>query len=305
MIERLSIESREQWLAMRRHDITASTAGALLGLHPFQSAYGLWAEKTGLVPADGPINPAMERGLELEPIAIARLQKMHPDWKIERPNSYYRDPVARLGATPDCLATDPERGFGIVQIKSVEPSAFREHWIEEDEIRPPLWIAIQAIIEAHLTGAGWAAVAALVIGYGIELHVVDVPVHPGIVTRIKSEVAAFWQMIERGEQPPPDYGKDAALIEQLFARPEAVEIDLTADNELPEAVAEYMTLGTSLAEIEAMRKARRAEILHRIGNADSALIATGRISAKVVRRKPYAVPESSYRAIRFKENTPP
>ena len=49
MIEQLAIESREQWLAMRRQDITASTAGALLGLHPYVTAYSLWAEKTGLV----------------------------------------------------------------------------------------------------------------------------------------------------------------------------------------------------------------------------------------------------------------
>lgn len=303
MIERLAIESREQWLAMRRQDVTASTAAALLGgLHPYVSAWSLWAEKTGLIPAEGEMNAAMERGLELEPLAVRRLEKLHPDWKVERPNSYYRDPVARLGATPDCLVTDPARGFGVVQLKSVEPSAFREHWEEDGEIRPPLWISVQTIIEAHLTGALWAAVAALVIGYGIDLHVVDVPIHPGIIERIKAETKAFWEMIERGEEPAPDYGKDAALIEQLFAKPEEIEIDLRSDNELPEAVAEYQTLGKSLAEIGDLRRARRAEILHKLGNASAAKIATGRITAKSVKRKAYVVAESSYRAIKFKED---
>jgi predicted phage-related endonuclease len=305
MIERLSIKSREQWLAMRRQDVTASTAGALLGLHPYVSAWSLWAEKTGLVPSDGEMTPAMERGLELEPIAIKRLQKMHPDWNVNIAPFYWRDTEARLGATPDCYAEDNARGLGIIQIKSVEPSAFREHWYEDDELRPPLWIAIQAIIEAHLTGASWAAVAALVIGYGIDLHVMDVPIHPGIITRIKAETKAFWEMIERGEEPSPDYGKDAALIEQIFAKPEEIEIDLSADNSLPEAVAEYFTLGKSLAEIGDQRRARRAEILHKLGNASAARIATGRISAKVIKRKAYAVAESSYRTIKFKENAPP
>jgi predicted phage-related endonuclease len=302
MIERLAIESREQWLAMRRQDVTASTAGALLGLHPYVSAWSLWAEKTGLVSSDGAMNPAMERGLELEPIAIKRLQKLHPDWTVLPPGLYYRDPEARLGATPDCLAKDPERGVGIVQIKSVEPSAFRDHWFEDGEMRPPLWIAIQAIIEAHLTGAAWAAVAALVIGYGIELHVIDVAIHPGIIEKIKAETRKFWEMIERGEEPAPDYGKDAALIEQLFAKPEEIEIDLRSDNELPEAVAQYQTLGEGIAALTQERKTYRAQILHKLGHASAAKIATGRITAKSIKRKGYVVAESSYRTIKFKED---
>jgi predicted phage-related endonuclease len=304
MIERIPIESREQWLALRKNDVTASTAGALLGLHPYMSAYGLWAEKTGLVSFDAPMNAAMERGLELEPIAIKRLQKLHPEWNVAASTYYYRDPDARLGATPDCTAFDPARDLGIIQIKSVEPSAFREHWFEDGEMRPPLWIAIQAIIEAHLFGASWAAVAALVIGYGIDLHVIDVPIHPGLIERIKAETRKFWEMIERGEEPPPDYGKDAALIEQLFSQPEEIEIDLTGDNELPEAVAQYVQLGKDVSSINEERAARRAEILHKLGNASAARIATGRITAKSIKRKAYVVPESSYRAIKFREDAP-
>jgi predicted phage-related endonuclease len=302
MIERIPIESRDQWLSLRRQDVTASAAGALLGLHPYLSAYALWAEKAGLVPSDAPMNAAMERGLELEPIAIRRLQKLHPHWEVTQPAAYYRDPEARLGATPDCLAVDPQLGLGIVQIKSVEPSAFRDHWFEDGEMRPPLWIAIQAIIEAHLTGASWAAVAALVIGYGIDVHIIDVPIHAGLIERIKAETRKFWEMIERGEQPPPDYGKDAALIEQLFARPEEIEVDLTGDNELPEVVAEWIELGRQLGNVEAARKARRAEILHKLGNASAARIATGRITARSIKRKAYVVAESSYRAIKFRED---
>lgn len=303
MIERIPIESRDQWLALRRQDVTASTAGALLGLHPYVSAWSLWAEKTGLVSSDAPPNAAMERGLELEPIAIKRIEKMlNPEWMESGGKDYYRDTKARLGATPDCVLYDKDRGLGIVQIKSVEPSAFRDNWFEDGEMRPPLWIAIQAIIEAHLTGASWAAVAALVIGYGIDLHIIDVPIHPGIIERVKAETKKFWEMIERGEEPAPDYGKDAALIEQLFSQPEEIEIDLTGDNELPAIVENYRQLGASIHASEGLRKAARAEILHKIGNADSARISTGRITAKAIRRQAYVVAESSYRMIKFRED---
>ena len=71
--------------------------------------------------------------------------------------------------TPDLFVECPERGRGIVQIKSVEGSIFRKKWRdpETNEIAPPLWIAVQGIVEAHLDGAQWAAVAPLVVGFGM------------------------------------------------------------------------------------------------------------------------------------------
>lgn len=296
------ISDRASWLALRKQDITASGAAALLGAHPFTTAFALWAEKTGAIAQDDEMTEAMERGIELEPIAVKRLKKLHPSWAVEQPNAYYRDPVARLGATPDCFANDPERaGFGVVQIKSVEPGVFRKKWrAESGEIEPPTWIVIQAIIEAHLTGATWAAVGALVIGYGIELHFVEVPLHAGIIDRIKSETAAFWRLVESGKRPDPDYCRDGGLIARLFDDPADVEIDLTDDNRLPDLVAEDRAIGDEISAKSKRRKEIRAEILHKVGNASAARIATGRISAKLVNRKGYSVEPTSYRDIRFK-----
>jgi len=301
MIERIPIESREQWLSLRRQDVTASAAGALLGLHPYISAWSLWAEKTGLVSSDAPMNAAMERGLELEPIAIKRLQKLHPDWNITQPAAYYRDPEARLGATPDCLATDPERGLGVFQIKSVEPSAFRDHWHEDGELRVPLWIAIQTLIEAHLTGASWAAVAALVIGYGIDLHVIDVPIHPGIITRIKSETFAFWKMVEEGRQPAPDYGRDSAIIEQLYQPIPDEVLDLTGSNELPALLDEREALSEIRTTTERRLKEIKGELIANLKDCVAGRVADGRIiTAKRIHKKAYEVPATSYVDVRVK-----
>jgi predicted phage-related endonuclease len=301
MIERIPIESREQWLALRRQDVTASTAGALLGLHPYMSAYALWAEKTGLVSSDAPPNAAMERGLELEPIAIKRLQKLHPDWNVAASTYYYRDPDARLGATPDCTAFDPARDLGVFQIKSVEPSAFRDHWFEDGEMRPPLWIAIQAIIEAHLVGASWAAVAALVIGYGIDLHVIDVPIHPGIIERVKAETRKFWEMIEAGEEPAPDYGKDAALIEQLYQPIPDEILDLTGSNELPALLDERESLSEIRTATEKRLKEIKGELIANLKDYSAGRVADGRIiTAKRIHKKAYEVPATSYVDVRVK-----
>jgi predicted phage-related endonuclease len=247
------------------------------------------------------MTPAMERGILLEPIAIDLLRKQHPDWDIQSPGTYYRDSDIRLGATPDVIAVN-ERGRAVIQIKSVEPRKFNEEWKSDSDLVPPPYAAIQALVEAHLTGASWAMVAALVVSHGIELHLVEVPFHSGVIMRILAETVAFWKMVEEGREPEPDYGRDAELIGRLYAAPTEQEIDLTTDNALPATVADWRDIGGRVKELEDQRKALAAEILHKLGDATSARIATGVISAKVVNRAEHVVKASSFRQIRFREN---
>lgn len=302
-VERIPIASREQWLALRASDVTASAAAALLGAHPYMTAYALWAEKTGLMPIDGEMSEAMERGLELEPLARRWIVKKNPTWRVDEPGAYYRDPLARLGATPDAFAADPARaGFGVVQIKSVEPSAFRRNWRSEGgEIEPPLYAVIQAIVEAELTGATWAAVAALVVGHGINLHIVEVPLHAGIIDRVRAEVADFWRVIGEGRAPEPDWKRDGQLIEALYA-PTGEIVDLSADNSLPALADEREGLSAAKSSAEARLKEIKAEMLTKLGGATQARIADGRvITASRINRKAYEVAASSYMDVRVRK----
>jgi putative phage-type endonuclease len=301
--ERIDIADRRQWLELRKKDVTASDAAALLGVHPFKTGYALWAEKTGLVAPDHELTPAMERGIIAETIAIERMPKIRSNWSFEKPNSYYRDAAARLGATPDLFATDPERaGFGIVEIKSVESGIFRAEWQKDGEIEPPLYAAVQTMIQMELCGASWGNVAAIVFSHGIELHLVEIPFHAPLIARVRAAVDDFWKMIEEGKTPEPDYGLDAGLIAEIFGDPIDIEIDLTADNSLPVTVAEYRALGREIAELTQKRDRRRAEILHRLGNAARARIAGGTITAKSTKRKGYVVEPSTVRTIRYRED---
>jgi hypothetical protein len=200
-------------------DVTASIAGALLGVHPYATPNATYFLKAGIIATDPEETPPMRRGRLLEPVAVRLLREEKPDWKIEVPRAYYRDPELRLGATPDVFATN-EAGFGVIQIKSVEPSRFRRTWFAGDAIEPPTYSIVQANIEAFMTGASWAAVAALVVGFGIDLHIVPIPIHAGIIDRIKAEVAVFWRRVERREPYPFDYAHDGDLIARLFERSE-------------------------------------------------------------------------------------
>lgn len=278
-IERIAIESREQWLACRSQDITASIAGALLGVHPYTTAYGLYLLKSGRITEDPEETGPMRRGRLLEPVAVQMLREDRPDWTIEEypVGYYYRDPVARIGATPDVFAINEKGEPGIVQIKSVEPSVFRREWrTESGDVEPPLWIVVQAIIESILTGRTWAAVAPMVIGFGVELPIVPIPIHEGVFERIKREVDGFWQRVASKTPYDPDYARDGHLIAKLYPEDNGVEIDLSADNELPEFVDLLESARANKKAAETDEKTAKAAIASKLGDAAIARLADGR-----------------------------
>lgn len=308
-IDVIPIESRDQWLGLRQHDVTASAAGALLGVHDYLTAFELWALKTGKIADDPEVTPAMQRGTILEGPAFALLKRDHPELRVhwngtpgEVDGDYYRDPLARIGATPDCFAESTERGGGILQVKSVESSVFRRKWVDPDtrEITPPLWIAVQTVLETHLTGRAWGAVVPLVIGHGIEMPIVEVPLHAGIVEKVKGIVADFWRMIAAGEQPDADYRRDGEVIARLFDQDDGDEIDLSHDNTFAELVARRATLRQGVKGVEADMDTIDNEVKARLGNHATAVIAGGkRVTWKVTNRKGYQVAPTSFRQLRY------
>lgn len=304
-IERHEISSREQWLALRKKDVTASVAGALLGVHEFTTPYSLWALKSGVVEEDPEESAAMRRGRFMEPVAISVLQEMYPEWRVVPGGKVYlRDPETRIGATPDLFVECPERGPGVVQIKSVEQSIFRKKWKDPEtgEVRPPLWIAVQGITEAYMAGAKWAAVAPIVVGFGIDVHLIDIPIHAGVVDRLKIETSIFWRNVEHGMAPPADFGRDGEIISQLYGATNGETIDLTGDNRISELVQLNEQYAEQESDLKEKRAAVKAEIISKLGNAEAAHCAGGWfISAKTIHRKAYTVKESSYRAVRAKQ----
>jgi putative phage-type endonuclease len=291
------IVNDEQWQALRAKVIGASEAAALVGVHEYLTYYGLWARKAGKLPPE-PDNGAMERGRLLEPVAVEVIRKRYPDMTIAVPREHYADHEFCIGATPDLLASD-ERGEGVIQIKSVAPRIFRNTWRgESDAAMPPTWIVIQALIEAHLTGARWAAVAALVVDHEIDLHLIEVPLHKGIVEQIKTEALKFWEMVISGREPDPDFKRDSELVKALSREGDGHEIDLSADNELPGMLAMRETLSAEAKRCEEEVKVINAQLLHRLGSATIGRFNGGYISAKTTNRKAHEVKASSFRQLR-------
>lgn len=301
-IVKLSPRDRRAWLKARGQDVTASVVGALFGAHEFQTPYGLWCLKSGLTREDPNETPPMRRGRLLEPVAVQMIREERPDWEVTHnsANEYWRDTVARVGATPDTYVVCPQRGLGTVQIKTVEQSVFRRKWLDDEGYpEAPLWIALQATLEAHLIGAQWAAVAPLVVGHGIECPLIPIDLMPGVIDAIYLKADEFWASIEAGDPPPQDYERDAGLIDAMHALGDAgEEVDLSSDNRIPELLVEAAAAKADRKAATARLSAAEAEIKAKMGDAVVGHIGQGRrITWPLRKRGAFTSPATSFRVL--------
>lgn len=301
MIEHIPITSEDQWLELRKPDITASVIGALFGLHPYKTIGALHAEKTGIeMPGPDPDSPLLLRGKDMEETVAKRVLALHPTWAITKAANYYRDPDARMGATPDFFVHDPNRiGLGILQAKVVANIQFKKLWTDE---QPPLWISLQATQEMMLTDATWGMIAALVIGdFRYELKTYPVDRHPGAEKRIREAVQEFWRAVDAGEEPKVDYERDAALISVLYPREVPGKIvDLRSDNEILELLDDLEMYEANVKANEAEIEKRRNALKAKLGDAESALVRGWRLTLKQQTVKEHVRKQYTFRKLYYR-----
>lgn len=304
-IEILRPTSRDEWLDLRSKTIGASEVAALLGAHPYQTAYGLYCLKAGLLKVERTESGPMRRGRHLEQVAVNFLQEERSDWQVTAnpmPGGiFYRDVEMGVSCTPDAFIADPSRhGRGVCQIKSVEPSVFRKAWKGEDGIvDPPLYAVVQAIQEASLVEASFAMVCALVISFEIELHIVEVPIHAGLMAKLRTRVAEFWDMVESGTEPPPDYARDGEAIAQIYGS-DGRTIDLSGENELPTILDEDERLREQVKAAEERRGAIKAQVRHKLAGATFGYCNGWQITNKEQSRSGHYVKPSTFAVLRAK-----
>jgi hypothetical protein len=289
-VEILYPKTHEEWLDLRRPAVTASIAGCLLGVHPYETAYDLWAIKSGLVETDDLDNAVLRRGRLLEPVIFAMLREERPSWAIEYPlgNRFFLDRDARIGATPDSFATRPDIfGQGTVQGKTIARSDFDRLWVDGDtgDIVLPLWIAVQALVEASLTGCTWAAVAVLIVDQRrLDLEVIDVPLNTRLMDRLRREVREFWRMVDAGEEPPIDWNRDGATVLDVYRDSTPDRRDLAADIDLDNLVGRYVEARQARLMSAKIEDTNRPQIIRAMGPAEAAFTANWHLTARTMTR---------------------
>ncbi len=321
-VKKLRPKDREEWLAGRQKTIGASDLPALFGVSPWKTPLELFGEKTGrYVPemSQTVITPTyvqlsnLDRGLMQEAPAIQMAAMARPDWSIH-PNPVpgglvFVDEAARMSSTPDAFVYCREwDGPAALQIKTVDPFAFKQTWLgDHEEPEPPLYVVIQAIADATFSGCGRAFVGAAA-GWG-KLHLWEVGLHPAIMAKARELVADFWQRVEDDRPYDPDYGRDGEVLAALRGEPEGREIDLTQNNRIGALVEQRDALkakekvGSDAAK---ERKALDVEIYDIMGGASRARLSDGRVLVhSIVRRGGYSVEPTQYDRLDIKDPNAP
>ena len=297
-IQRIPVTDREQWLTLRKQDVTASAVAALFGAHPYETPLGLWLEKTGS-PKPDIDNAVLRRGRLLEDAVAMAVAEQRPDWQIEKAAHYFRDPDLRMGATPDFFIHGDPRGLGVLQTKTVAPNEFRRKCADDTV---PFWITLQTLQEAMLTEAKFAVVAALVIDpYKLPCPIFELPRHAGAEARIREAISDFWDSVKFGKPPEPDFARDGALLDAISPAPiETKVIDLSGDNHLPVLLDERAELKSQVSKAAERIEAIDAEVKFKMGEAGIARIDGYSIAFKEqITRKAGFVQESRARVLRI------
>lgn len=235
--------SREEWLVERRKSIGGSDAGTILGFNKFNSAYALWAEKTGkLIPPDISDKEAVRTGNDLEDYVAQRFMEATGK-HVRRCNAIISNseyPFAH--ACPDRLVDSERAGL---ECKTTSSWDILKRCQAGDY--PETWYA-QCVHYMMVTGLSAWYLAVLVLGHGFYYFTIE---------RDEAEIAAlaaaeaeFWQLVERNTEPPMD-GSQATeeAIAVIYAESDrdAAKVDLTA---VGDAVSTYLAAGKQIKEMK-------------------------------------------------------
>lgn len=298
----------DRWHALRAKNIGGSEVAALFDCQADYQAsrFALYHQKRGAVERPDP--GAQQRlvwGRRLEDV-IARGLAEDQGWTIERGGYVQHPTVKGMGCTLDYIITGGhprvERdGPGVFEIKAVDWLIHRRTWTADE---PPLHITLQGQHECACTGYRWGVIGAL-IGGNQPATPYEFDARPKIIAEIESRVAAFWQAVERGNEPPVDGARTTSeTLSALFPEAEPGKtIDVSGSNEFPMRVAALKQARLDKRAAEAVETANENWIMHAIGDAEIVRSDGMEIlTAKTIKRRGYTVEPSSYRTIRLKES---
>jgi putative phage-type endonuclease len=256
----VTIESDEQWHALRRRNIGGSDVAALFGASPWMTEFTLWAEKRGITEHAVEENNKMALGKYLEPFIAGQLAK-ELGWTVVPSKEYHLHPtITGMGATLDFDVIDHEWGPGICETKVVFDYAdYMEHWSDD---RAPPHIELQVQHQLAVTGRPWAAICVLVMQTGTLMPAIIRRPIPAVIAEIEEKVGMFWESIKAKQRPAPT-GTDAELsiMRLIWPAREPRKIVELANYDLAEEASLYVYASQQLSSADKQKTVSKAKLL--------------------------------------------
>lgn len=256
----------KEWHELRSGGIGGSEIGTIMGLNPFESAFGLWAKRTGQIP-DPPIdNWSVRFGKAFEEPILKMWQTENPDWEVFLTGTWRHGKFPYLQANPDALAKHRKTGEWIV----VEVKTSRAFW---DGVPPAYRCQVLHYMDVlHLDRGVIVGVA----GWNWEEHFIDRDDFE--IETQRMHATRFWEHLEKHVQPAWD-GSKATYEAQRQMNPNIV------DEEVELGVLGEQLIQAQLAFEDAERDVLqlKSEVLHRMGAAKHGLVDGERVVSRQAR----------------------
>jgi len=258
----------DDWHNARSNGVGGSEVGTILGLNPWESAYALWAKRTGRIPSEIKNNWAIRFGKAFEQPILGLWQEEHPDWEVFKTGTYQDEHCEFRLANPDALAKHRESGEWMI----LEVKTGRTTW----EDVPPAYVA-QVL---HYMGVLKIQRGMIVAVAGMTWNEYEVNWNQEAIDLQNEMIDAFWHSIQEDIKPAWD-GSEATYN---AVRAENPEIELRE--------VDLGTLGVRL--LKAQEKADRAyqellkaksEVMDQMGTAKYGLVPTLNGPERVVTRQ--------------------
>lgn len=230
----LKPKNHDEWLKMRESGIGASEVGALLGLSPYETPFGLYLKKTGQIEPE-PENEAMLMGHLMEDV-VARRWEMETGEKVIKASAadiiYVHPEYDFMRATPDRIVKGKKKLLEIkTTITNVDPDDIYPHWIA------------QVMYQMYVTGIHEADLAWLV--QGRYFGYAHIPYDEEFANFIAERVKEFWlENVKGGKEP------DLTTVSDYVYKGSTPDTSIEADSEAVEQIGMLRETNESIASLE-------------------------------------------------------
>lgn len=210
---------KSAWLEKRKHYVTGTDAGKLIGVSPWGGKFAVWLDKTGRA---APVveTPAMKAGKKFES-AILQTYAEEMNCKLEHVDGYNLitcDKYPRLGASLDGWNHDLQIPVDAKNIKWKN-----EKWGDAWTDQFPEYYKAQLQVQMMVTGTTFAHLAVMFSGQ--DFFIYSMEYDEDMAQKILDASDEFWPFVERDKMPEAD-GSDEATeyIKSEFARGDAAAV---------------------------------------------------------------------------------
>jgi putative phage-type endonuclease len=278
----------EQQREERKNWIGASDVAAILGLNPYQSAYGLWLEKTGQ------LEPSKESKATK---AGNRFEYGVLDEAEEILGQLARNVHVKANGLPFPLASNLDAQV-VATRRPVEGKTAglisplnRDEWGDDGTDEVPAPYLAQGQVHVLVTDQDLCHLPAFLGGRGFCMFKIERSNE--FIEIIKEKCAAFWEHVRTGN--PPEQNIVPLDVARRIRRKSGVTISV------PDTVVlNWLDAKEREAEAKKAKEQAEAELLVHLGQAERGETQHGIVTYLESHRKGYVVEPTTYRSLRFK-----